>query len=327
METFTEKFIMDNLNCFMELPDFYLIDNKQFIREIIDKENNMNPITLIMSFFATPDCKSEIEDRTVAKKIFGDLYPKDNIEKRDVINSFWRIFVCQLVIWSNKICKEDKNKEFWSNLDSKWCSPIFGFGKTTELKYATYKGLCDISKECYVKKASDKENLQNKVLTAFTCDKDNEKIKLFASLTHCVANFMPCPEPPYNQAKGGLDEVRDFFPLMIDYIQGQMDLIIQKNESDEVVVNEKFNIKVSDIKNWHKWFIDNRKKYFLEEYYYIKNENNNVIIKGIPLFKGQSLENPLPYDDESKLNECFGNILRITRYRALKMAAKIQTYA
>ena len=110
----------------------------------------------------------------------------------------------------------------------------------------------------------------------------------FAAKCHCIANFMPCPGNRYNGTKG-CRKARDYFPLMIDWIEER------KNEQKE----------------WHQWFIDNRKKYCLDDYYTIENGK----LKGIAFFDGQTLNNPYPKNKE-QAQECINEMLKRTYKRA-----------
>ena len=78
------------------------------------------------------------------------------------------------------------------------------------------------------------------------------------------------------------------------------------------------------INNWEIWFIneENRKNYFLEDYYVIDDDNGNKKLQGKPLFKNQSLSYPIP-KTKGEVEECIINIITITKRRADSMAKKI----
>lgn len=102
---------------------------------------------------------------------------------------------------------------------------------------------------------------------------------------------------------------------MADYIQAKMDDLKESGKDPDIKEADE-----NDIVSWHNWFANNREKYFLEDFYVVdKSEPGNVRIKGIPLFKGQDLNNPLP-KDKGKIEECLRNLIIITLNRACKMA-------
>ena len=93
---------------------------------------------------------------------------------------------------------------------------------------------------------------------------------------------------------------------MVDKIQLCKD---NHKELSYIDVDGYKNISFNQICNWHKWLLDNQKKYFLENFY--KVENDRLI--GIPLFKDQSLKKPLPLTQEdikSSLNKILNIIIQ-----------------
>ncbi|MCG4469692.1 hypothetical protein L0P50_12390 [Lawsonibacter sp. DFI.6.74] len=117
-----------------------------------------------------------------------------------------------------------------------------------------------------------------------------------AALTHTVANFMPCPCSSYNALKGTREQVRDFLPLMADYAERQGN------------------------QEWKDWFLFNREKYCLEDYYYIyTGEDHTAHLKGIPFFRSQSLDHPLPRTEE-ELTECLDEMIKRIRVRACRLS-------
>ncbi|WP_284141811.1 hypothetical protein [Virgibacillus sp. LDC-1] len=195
--------------------------------------------------------------------------------------------------------------------------------------------LKDIGKEKYAKKVLEEGNLQRIILQKYIFDSSNnkdmsEKILEFSSLSHCLANFMPCPEPPFNQLKGCLNDVKDYFPLMIDKIQEWSEDSMIKIKIPEVeiwkdgkkeIITE---IDKSQIISWKEWFSDeeNRTSFFLEDYYDIDYEKGRKRLKGKPLFKNQKLSHAIPQKKE-EVEECISNIITITKRRADSMAKRI----
>ena len=144
------------------------------------------------------------------------------------------------------------------------------------------------------------------------------KLNELATLTHSVANFMPCPSFPYNSAKGLVKKMHDFFPLFIDLIdahckQGKSITFYDHGEQAQV------EVEVETLQRWREWFISNRGKYCLEDHYYIyTDENGEGRIKGIPFFKSQNLSHPLPCE-ENEIVECLDEMVKRIRVRAFRL--------
>jgi len=176
--------------------------------------------------------------------------------------------------------------------------------------------LKDIGKCRYSKKAIENDNLQ-RIITKKYFFGDNYDIKLseklleLASLTHSFANFMPCPGQNYNTTKGLNPEIRDDFNLMINKIQSCID-------KRTFLENREGNISLENLLNWQRWFIDNRTKYFLEEYYDV--ENGRLIAK--KMFKDQSFNNPIP-SETPEIIEYLDNILKRIKNRADQLSNEL----
>ena len=285
------------------LSNLLLMDMK--VLDNLDKSLN-NSLELIMDFFANKENK-HYENHDLVKNAFKKLYPKEEIKYRDVINSFWTTFVCQLVNWSDKM-NNQINKKY------------FEYGSYTLLKYSNNYGMNDISKERFAEKVVNPENILNKVMNKFINDNFNNKALKFAELTHCVANFMPCPDNIFNTAKGYISDVKDYLPLMIDKIQTAIDTDCKYIEYE--IKKEKKRINKKTLQEWHEWFIKNREKYSLQPYYIVKQIDGKDKIIGIPLFKNQSLKYPCPRKKE-EVTECLYEIISRTHKRAELMILRI----
>lgn len=319
----------------------YLQHKKVYLSENSDAKVDDDALTLMMkswrtSFMPGAEVK-EYEDREYAYNIYKKLDWKQN--NYDVINSFWVTFACALVSYAksgeaptfSRIYSEIEDEKL-KNTIKNWSCPLFSFGQQTLLQCVMCGKLIDIGKKRYAEKVIDKGNLQEIIINKYFLRNRNvsDKIVELAALCHCVASFMPCPEPAFNQLKGCLGDVKDYFPLMIDKIQK---LSEQQDDSFEIplidiwingkkqTINE---IKKTKIMEWKNWFLRNREECFLEEYYYItKDGKNHKKIVGIPFFRGQSLSYPIP-KTKDEVEECIGNIISITQNRALKMADKLK---
>ena len=133
---------------------------------------------------------------------------------------------------------------------------------------------------------------------------------------------MPCPDRNFNEAKGCLNDVRDYLPLMVDKIQECIDT---KSNLEYVYDKQNKFIPNSKLNDWHNWLVENREKYCLEPYYYIKKENDETRIIGIPIFKAQSLKNPVP-KSKGEVDECINEIIKRIRCRANLIVHKYQDF-
>lgn len=196
----------------------------------------------------------------------------------DVINSFWTTF---------SFAMHSKFPNIY---------PIAKAGKNVKI-YKKHHNKYNSFPEKYFKENSCERKHVNEVCKEFP------DINTLAKLCHCVANFMPCPKG-FNSPKGFLNDVKDYFPLMIDKIQECVD-----NGMDITLNNNSISNKT--IKIWHNFFLENQEKYYLNMYY---NVNNNRI-EGIPFFSGQSLSSPCP-QEYNQINECLMNIIECINCRA-----------
>lgn len=291
-----------------ESDDLMLFDHKRYIEHIINKNgDDLDSIKLIMrsfEYFCEHADKGEkdYEYREPACAIYRSLKWDINRNETpnrnyDVINSFWTTFSWGLrhvdnatysIAPAGNITIYKRHKE-----------PYFSFPE--KYNRNNKKELDDVLKLC----------------------EKYPTMSYFAELCHCVANFMPCPGDNYNEAKGCLPDVQDYFPLMVNKIQDQIDkhaIVSYKIGKEEKYIDVETFIK------WQKWFIDNRERFFLEDYYYvIKEDNGNERLIGIPLFRRQSLSYPTPLEKE-EVKECLDNMIRIIKYRALKMNYQIKRY-
>ncbi|MCD5410939.1 MAG: hypothetical protein LRZ93_04705 [Clostridiales bacterium] len=298
--TFTEKFIIRNIkkldkntsNSIYEV--LTLVDTKEFIEEVIGEAKT--PFERIMMFFDSQIPIAELEQRTVTKVIFEKL--KWGNDRCDVMNSFWTTYKSGLVISSNH--EHYYFKDNHANIGN------------DKAKYAKkYLGKANYNTQELQKYANEVRNL-------YEYDK-------LASRCHCIANFMPCPprypksEKTYNQLKGMLPDVRDYLPLMIDKIQQCIDNK-QSLKCYDFVKKKEYEVFLDVVKEWRQWFVDNRNKYLLEDYYVINGSEEKIV--GIRLFKKQSLLYPIPKTSD-ELKECLNEIFRRIEVRALRMAKSL----
>lgn len=143
----------------------------------------------------------------------------------------------------------------------------------------------------YAYNKNDARKLAQKVLWRFP------QLDTLAALTHCAANFMPCMDGKFNSLKYSTS--KDHLPVFADRIN-----------ADE---------KYEQYKNWLKENIDDL---CLGDYY----ETDGESIKGKPLFKGQSVDRPLP-EKEGEIKDCLNEIIIRIIKRAGYMAEKIENRA
>src|SRR5690625_1237557 len=284
--------------------DLVFTDHKDYIKKDGLKTDMFSPIDKIMKFYMDNSkgcCPGDLENTREANEIYSKLKWNNNNNYFDVINSFYIIFLCALVSYANNE-KSPRFSDIYNTNNPTANCHLFSYGDDTFLKYATTYGLCDITKGKYAEKVLNTNNIQRDVIYKYFLSHDeklSEKIIEFSSLTHCVANFGPCPDASFNSLKGKLPEVRDFLNLMIDKIQSQID----KNEA---LNHEGQTISIDTLKVWKKWFIKNRKKYFFDEYYKVEDFGGVKRIIGLPLFTSQSLKNPIPRTGD-EVKQCLMN--------------------
>lgn len=256
--------------------DYLLIINENVLKKDLKE---INAIEKLFMFFISE--QGDVENGKSAKLLYEKLGWNQGA-RYDVINSFWTTFsyAMRLKYPDNYPQAEAGNVKIY---------------KHHKLRYDSFP-------EKYFKENSN-ERGQVKDL----CKEYPDILKL-ADMCHTVANFMPCPKG-FNSVKGLLDDVRDYFPLMIDKIQRCVD-----DGKDLEYYSGKGNPQKIDnkiIKDWHSFFIKNQEKYCLSMYYQV-NKNR---INGIMFFKGQSLDYPCPQNKED-VEECLRNILDKINERA-----------
>ena len=256
---------------------------------LCERYNSINRIMQIVSMKDEDGEDIHLENSKYNEKQYKLLGWRDSTNF-DVINSFWTVFSYWLIynIGSKESC-------------FKYDEDIFNYYSGERFKY------CKISKGKLYEKF-----LNGKNMNCHPCLKqiqDTELLANFAELTHSIANFMPCPDH-YNSDKGILEDVRDFFPLMINKIQKCV------NKPENQTEKENWN----KWHEWHKWFADNCEKYKLGMYYRVEEKENERIIVGKPLFKGQSLENPVPKNKE-ETDECILNMIKRIVERAYLLSS------
>ena len=281
--------------------------------------NKGDSIKLIMEFFSTNNKNiGHLENPNYNQDIYENLGWQNETDF-DVISSFYSVF-CRGLAWT---CSEKTCKNYCIKLTGKWqqCPPfiIDKSGVFKVLYSVPQENGPDyhfMKKETLAKKILDSETIYSNV-----CKELIEKIEEYAdlaALTHSVANFMPCP-PGFNKAKGLVNEIYDFFPLFIDLIDSHC-----KAEKSITFYDYKqqsqVEIKVETLQSWKEWLIANRETYCLEDYYIIYSDQKNVKhIKGIPFFKTQSLNNPLPRT-ESEVMECLDTMIWRIQERANRLS-------
>ncbi|APM40977.1 hypothetical protein [Clostridium kluyveri] len=147
-----------------------------------------------------------------------------------------------------------------------------------------------------------------------------KEFETFANLTHSIGNYMPFPPSDknndnYNTAKGFLGDVKDFLPLMIDKIENCIaNKICQKYKYNGNPVTVSLNV----LESWKEFFLQNREKFLLEEYYFVIEQNGIKKMIGIPLFKTQSLSHTIPLSEE-EFKECIEEMNRRIKTRGTRM--------
>ena len=278
-------------------------------KEELPLASKNDPIKLIMEFFAADD-KEQLEWPKYNQDIYEKLGWKGG-QHFDVISSFWTVFACAVIkeVHDNK--EYDRSRKFCNFPDYiNYSTPWIPGGKCG---YENDNGKRQPSfPERYLEPRPKTVSIVNSTIHSYP------KLNELATLTHSVANFMPCPSFPYNSAKGLVKKMHDFFPLFIDLIeahckQGKSITFYDHGEQAQV------EVEVETLQRWREWFISNRGKYCLEDHYYIyTDENGEGRIKGIPFFKSQNLSHPLPCE-ENEIVECLDEMVKRIRVRAFRL--------
>ena len=264
-------------------PEILLRDRKRALARIKCEDN----FARIMGFFSKYE-NTHLEQRQYNNPWYMQLGWMTE-ECFDVINSFWTVYACALIVLS-------KYKGYY--FDDKNNIPCIG----------------TLKKNTYAKKyLGDGQWRSNPAtLRKYANETLNQipELNNLAELCHCTANFMPCPDS-FNGAKGTNPMVRDFLPLMIDLIE------VRCNEEHSIMCES----NCSPWKTWKEWLIDNREKYCLEDYYEIYGDEQDLTpkrIKGIPFFENQSIEHPLP-TNEHEVQICINEMVTRIKKRAYRL--------
>ncbi|WP_430788359.1 hypothetical protein VBD025_00750 [Virgibacillus flavescens] len=249
--------------------------------------------------------KGDYENSILADMVFSRL-GWVNVSK-DIKNSFWGTFTCALVKLS-----EENNWTYSSASRNKCTDSMYSFDNDYNIMYCSWNpdterwGKFPLSKKKFGEKISSSKNIhQEKIPTLL---KEFPEFRELSNICDSIANFMPCPDYPFNSVKGCLDDVKDYLNLMIDKIQNCIDtnqnLIYYIGENQE-------EIKLEKVSEWKEWFIKNQKVYHLTDYYFIENEK----IVGKPLFENQSLLYPMPLEKE-EIRNCVKETIKRINNRA-----------
>lgn len=185
--------------------------------------------------------------------------------------------------------------------------------------YTTYKralnacGFEFCAKKEYAKKALCENDPLHTDLEKFKKTDIGKQIEEFAKLTHCTANFMPCPSNSgreFNWAKG-MSKAFDYLPLYVDLIQNCID---ENKDLEYRYFNEIKKVAPGVLRDWQEWLANNVDRYCLDRYYKVRGGK----LKGIPLFKKQSLAHPYPVGLK-EVNECAVNMIDHIKTRAAKL--------
>ena len=129
---------------------------------------------------------------------------------------------------------------------------------------------------------------------------------------------MPVPDNMFNKVKGSYEltindskyRINDSFNLFVDAIE----LALENNQS---IIDCYGNIiNIDTLRNWKKFLSRNLQNFGLEDYIRLDKSNGRLV--GIPVFSKQSLENPVPCEEED-YNEMLENTINRLENRARKL--------
>lgn len=249
---------------------------------------------------------TDFENTILTKMIFHGLGWMKEDRFRDTIFSFYRVFCIVLQYYT-------ETKAFY--LDSGLRFKVLYENNKLSFKIGESESRCTrfyTKKEVY-EKVTDEKYIMCQILDDFKKNEEEkdlyELLKTLANYTDSISNFTPHPGYPFNQCKGLLIGIDDCLPLMIEKIQE----CIESKKTLEVKVGEDYyySVNLGTLKEWKKWFRDNREKYCLEGLYEVDGET----IKVVKLFSNQSLKQPFPKDKKG-IEEYMKKIKEILENRA-----------
>ena len=284
-----------------------LIQTDLKIFEDFEDERKKSQINRVMAKY--DENKGDYENSVITESIFIRLGWSNRY--KDTIGTFIQFY--SLVA----VCMTNKNQWTYDGVICNCSEPLYKLNNNNNLTYCWW---CKDSNRGYKrtpfpkKKIGEKFFIEKNVHSEKTMEivENFDELKEIAVLTDSISNFTPHPGYPFNQLKGVLPDVSDFFNLMIDKIQSSID-----DKKDLECQN--YTVKLKDLIKWRDWFIEYRKVYCLEEFYTV--ENNRII--GTPLFKGQSLEE-CNTTDEMKLKECLNTFVERLKNRATAMSKQLR---
>lgn len=245
----------------------------------------------------------DYENNILSEAIFIRL-GWSNKYKDTIINAYFIYLSILSIISRNENCK--------CKYMCDWNDGKLHYKKREELEYKKDKYYS--KKETIVQKSLDKEFFLNELLVAISNEEDiYRKLNELAKLNDSLSNFTPHPGYPFNQAKGCIPEVADSLNLMVDKIQKCID---DKTNMSYEKYGKIRVIKLDKLKEWKEWFIKNRSVYFLDAFYSVTGEGKIV---GTKLFSGQSLDCPLP-NNENDVLKSLQEINKLLSERANKMS-------
>ena len=248
----------------------------------------------------------QLEDMPYNEKLYETLGWQAE-QHFDVISSFWSVFACAVIVEvhaNTYACR----RQFYKFPDYiNYFTPWISGGKT-----GTGKGR-DRNPSFPEKYFSAQFPVIRKIVDGTLAS--FPKLREFAALTHSVANFSPCPPPPFNRTKGTWLRIHDFLPLFVD--------LIERQSGETSPLPNRYcthTISPEVLREWKRWLIQNRERLFLEGYYETSvDAEGNRHICGIPFFSGQSLSHPLPQTKE-EVSACLDEMVRRIQARAEKMS-------
>lgn len=242
----------------------------------------------------------DYENNILSEAIFIRL-GWSNKYKDTIINAYFIYLSILSIISRNENCK--------CKYMCDWNDGKLHYKKREELEYN--EDIYYSKKETIVKNSLDKKYFLNELLVAISNEEDiYRKLNELAKLNDSLSNFTPHPGYPFNQAKGCIPEVADSLNLMVDKIQKCIDDKSNMSYGKYGVIN------LDKLKEWKEWFIKNRSVYFLDAFYSVTGEGK---IKGTKLFSGQSLDCPLP-NNENDVLKSLQEINKLLSERANKMS-------
>lgn len=276
----------------------------KFTESLMDskyKHNQTDPILQIMEYYIDKETKEcESPERSITNELYKLIYDAD-YDYYDNISSYWILF---------RECIHFLNVKKFPYTEALNVRGVY--------KNSFPDNLLHNNQKEYSKEYSLYTELKNNKLKNTKLKEPYKNLVKICKLNYSVASFMPVPDNMFNKVKGSYEltindskyRINDSFNLFVDAIE----LALENNQS---IIDYYGNIiNIDTLRNWKKFLSRNLQNFGLEDYIRLDKSNGRLV--GIPVFSKQSLENPVPCEEED-YNEMLENTINRLENRARKL--------